>query len=201
MQWSSIILGRSSLIPTVSFWFSRCSAFRKSLKWLCPKRICQKTSPLRFLVPFFLSITNNQYPNPFLSFFRYCHVHFSENPQHNPLEDQMQNGRRQTVLRKTTRPNGERHEEEVDLLTEFSWRNFFSTINCAKIMQKLSKHRSHRIRMLVQYKSSVSKSDVYRWSSSILLMKLYSFLHSPSWSHLSHRSFCSTIVSIFGWSL
>lgn len=44
------------------------------------------------------------------------------------------------------------------MLTEFSWRNFFFTINFAKVMQKLSKHRSHRIRMLVQYKSTVAQS-------------------------------------------
>lgn len=68
----------------------------------------------------------------------------------------MQRASRQTTVRMTTLPNGQKHVEEVDLLTDFSWRNFFSTINFAKIMQKLSKHRSHRIRMLVQYKSSVS---------------------------------------------
>ena len=62
---------------------------------------------------------------------------------------------RQTVKRTIALPNGEKRDEEVDILTDFSWRNFFSTINFAKIMQKLSKHRSHRIRMLVQYKSSV----------------------------------------------
>jgi hypothetical protein len=48
--------------------------------------------------------------------------------------------------------------EEIDMLTEFSWRNFFFTINFAKVMQKLSKQRSHRIRMLVQYKSTVGPS-------------------------------------------
>lgn len=72
-----------------------------------------------------------------------------------PDEPPAQRPSRQTIVRKTTLPNGQKHEEEVDLLTDFSWRNFFSTINFAKIMQKLSKHRSHRIRMLVQYKSSV----------------------------------------------
>ncbi len=71
----------------------------------------------------------------------------------------MQRASRQTIVRTTILPNGQKHEEEVDLLTDFSWRNFFSTINFAKIMQKLSKHRSHRIRMLVQYKSSVSRPD------------------------------------------
>jgi pterin-4a-carbinolamine dehydratase len=71
-------------------------------------------------------------------------------------EDIMLRPPRQTIVRSNTLPNGQQHEEEVELLTEFSWRNFFSTINFAKIMQKLSKNRSHRIWMLVQYKSSVS---------------------------------------------
>ena len=61
------------------------------------------------------------------------------------------------VLQSKSLPNGQKHEEEVEMLTEFSWRNFFSAINFAKIMQKLSKSRSHRILMLVQYKSSVSE--------------------------------------------
>ena len=62
---------------------------------------------------------------------------------------------KQSIKKYTTLPSGEKREEEVDLITEYSWRNFFSTINFAKIMQKLSKGRSHRIWMLVQYKSSV----------------------------------------------
>ena len=76
---------------------------------------------------------------------------------------------RQTVIRTTSLPNGDKREEEVDVLTDFSWRNFFSTINFAKIMQKLSKHRSHRIRMLVQYKSSVR---ILRTSSAAYADKL-----------------------------
>ncbi len=64
---------------------------------------------------------------------------------------------RHTVIKSRKLPNGETLEEEVDMVTDYSWRNFFTTINFAKIMQKLSKHRSHRIWMLVQYKSSVSR--------------------------------------------
>ena len=90
------------------------------------------------------------------SFFRYCVLHFAKNPHAPRPEDDMIKAPRQAVTRTLVLPNGEKREEEVDLLTEFSWRNFFATINFAKIMQKLSKHRSHRIRMLVQYKSSVS---------------------------------------------
>ena len=39
---------------------------------------------------------------------------------------------------------------------EYSWRNFFTTINFLKVLQKMTKHRSHRTFMLQQYKSSVS---------------------------------------------
>jgi hypothetical protein len=46
--------------------------------------------------------------------------------------------------------------EEIEVLSEYSWRNFFSTINFIKILQKMTKHRTHRTFMLHQYKSSVS---------------------------------------------
>lgn len=70
-------------------------------------------------------------------------------------EDNVPRPARHTEIKVTILPGGKRHEEEVEKVTEYSWRNFFATINFAKIMQKLSKGRSHRIWMLVQYKSSV----------------------------------------------
>lgn len=76
-------------------------------------------------------------------------------PQPVRPEDAMHRAPRQTVVKIINLPNGEKHEEEVEQVMEYSWRNFFSTINFAKIMQKLSKGRSHRIWMLIQYKSSV----------------------------------------------
>ena len=95
------------------------------------------------------------------SFFRYCQTRFARRSESGGADEPMQRASRQTIVRTTFLPDGRKHEEEVDLLTDFSWRNFFSTINFAKIMQKLSKHRSHRIRMLVQYKSSVSPAGVH----------------------------------------
>ena len=83
-------------------------------------------------------------------------LNYAQNAQRGRPEDEMIKAPKQTETRQVTLPNGEARLEEIDMLTDFSWRNFFSTINFAKIMQKLSKHRSHRIRMLVQYKSSVS---------------------------------------------
>ncbi|CAG8976956.1 hypothetical protein HYALB_00010938 [Hymenoscyphus albidus] len=39
-------------------------------------------------------------------------------------------------------------------ITEFSWRNFFSSINLLRVMQKICKNKAHRNLLLVQYKSS-----------------------------------------------
>ena len=95
------------------------------------------------------------------SFFRYCLLNLSRNPLPIRTEDDMFRAPKQSIIKSSILPNGEEREEELELITEYSWRNFFSTINFAKIMQKLSKGRSHRIWMLVQYKSSVSISLAY----------------------------------------
>lgn len=79
------------------------------------------------------------------------------------MQDERPRTASHVVMESKTLPNGQKHEEEVEMLTEFSWRNFFSAINFAKIMQKLSKSRSHRIWMLVQYKSSVSEGTWNKW--------------------------------------
>ena len=39
-------------------------------------------------------------------------------------------------------------------ITSFSWRNFYSSINYLRIMQKICKNKAHRNLLLVQYKSS-----------------------------------------------
>lgn len=51
-------------------------------------------------------------------------------------------------------PSGQ--EDGSDLVTVFSARNFFSVINFLHVLQKLTKRKTHRILLLVQYKSSVS---------------------------------------------
>lgn len=89
-----------------------------------------------------------------ISFFNFC-LNYSRNPQPYQPEDFSQRNLRQTTTRTVTLPNGGKHEEEIEYIHDYSWRNFFATINYAKIMQKLSKGRPHRIWMLVHYKSSV----------------------------------------------
>jgi hypothetical protein len=39
-------------------------------------------------------------------------------------------------------------------ITHFSWRNFYSSINFLRVLQKTCKHKAHRNLMLVQYKSA-----------------------------------------------
>ena len=90
------------------------------------------------------------------SFFSYCLLNFSSRQQNVRPEEEMPRPSRRTEQRERELPNGIRVQEEVEFVTDYSWRNFFSNINYAKIMQKLSKHLSFRICMLVTYKSSVS---------------------------------------------
>ncbi|KAG2135962.1 hypothetical protein DEU56DRAFT_980918 [Suillus clintonianus] len=110
------------------------------------------------------------------NFFRYCQIHHAKiapRPQDdNPLAGA------HVVLQTKVLPNGQKHEEEVEMLTEFSWRNFFSTINFAKIMQKLSKSRSHRIWMLVQCKSSAVLKRVLRVSHPLLQLHVLKLIKS-----------------------
>lgn len=53
---------------------------------------------------------------------------------------------------------GSGKEDEIEMIHEFSSRNFFSVINFVHILQKLTKRKVHRVLLLVQYKSSVSKA-------------------------------------------
>lgn len=55
-----------------------------------------------------------------------------------------------------TSPGSGADDDEVELITDYSWRNFFSVINFVHILQKLTKRKTHRVLLLVQYKSSVS---------------------------------------------
>ncbi|CAJ0747680.1 10493_t:CDS:10, partial [Entrophospora sp. SA101] len=49
-------------------------------------------------------------------------------------------------------------ETIIDL--DFSWRNFFTAINFLRIAQKLTKKKTHRILLLVQYKSSPQEQNL-----------------------------------------
>ncbi|KAG5654067.1 hypothetical protein H0H81_007793 [Sphagnurus paluster] len=137
--------------------------------------------------------------SPENNFFRYCLLNFSKNPQPVHAEDGMPRPARHTVVKTITLPNGEKHEEEVEQVTEYSWRNFFSTINFAKIMQKLSKGRSHRIWMLVQYKSSAVLKRVLRVMHPMLQLHVLKLIKSqvPFCGRKWRQSNMKVITSIY----
>ncbi|KAF5388442.1 hypothetical protein D9615_000144 [Tricholomella constricta] len=137
--------------------------------------------------------------SPENNFFRYCLINFSRNPQPVRPEDNMPRPARHTVVKTIMLPNGEKHEEEVEQVTEYSWRNFFSTINFAKIMQKLSKGRSHRIWMLVQYKSSAVLKRVLRVMHPMLQLHVLKLIKSqvPFCGRKWRQSNMKVITSIY----
>ncbi|RIB07133.1 hypothetical protein C2G38_2252816 [Gigaspora rosea] len=58
------------------------------------------------------------------------------------------------------------NETEVD--SDYCWRNFFAAINFLKILQKLTKRKTHRILLLVQYKSSAILKRILKVSHPLL---------------------------------
>ncbi|KAF8165029.1 hypothetical protein B0H34DRAFT_855483 [Crassisporium funariophilum] len=137
--------------------------------------------------------------SPENNFFRYCLVNLSRNPQPIRPEDDMFRAPKQNIKKTITLPNGEKREEELELITEYSWRNFFSTINFAKIMQKLSKGRSHRIWMLVQYKSSAVLKRVLRVNHPLLQLHVLKLIKSqvPFCGRKWRQSNMKVITSIY----
>lgn len=127
---------------------------------------------------FGLFFASNILFNSLRSFFKYCLLNLSKNPQYVRPEEEMSKPNKQIIRKVTVLPNGEKHEEEIEMIAEYSWRNFFSTINFAKIMQKLSKGRSHRIWMLVQYKSSAVLKRVLRVNHPLLQLHVLKLIKS-----------------------
>lgn len=100
----------------------------------------------------------------FHSFFRYCHDHVNPTSDGGPRpEDAMLAPPRQ---RASPSPSG--NDDDVELITDYSWRNFFSTINFVHILQKLTKRKTHRILLLVQYKSSAILKRILKVSHPTL---------------------------------
>ncbi|KIY45857.1 hypothetical protein FISHEDRAFT_66658 [Fistulina hepatica ATCC 64428] len=133
------------------------------------------------------------------NFFRYCQLHLSKNPQRMRPEDEMLRPPRRTITKTRILPNGDKLEEEVDMVSDFSWRNFFADINFAKIMQKLSKHRSHRIWMLVQYKSSAVLKRILRVQHPLLQLHILKLIKSqvPFCGRKWRQSNMKVITSIY----
>ncbi|KAM0793066.1 hypothetical protein ACM66B_000552 [Microbotryomycetes sp. NB124-2] len=69
-------------------------------------------------------------------------------------------------------------DDQVELVTDFSWRNFFSVINFVHILQKLTKRKTHRVLLLVQYKSSAILKRILKVSHPTLQLYVLKVIKS-----------------------
>ncbi|KAK6910328.1 hypothetical protein I203_104360 [Kwoniella mangroviensis CBS 8507] len=117
------------------------------------------------------------------NFFRYCHLNCSKSPP-SPEDDLLL--RQPTKQSPPLASNADTlqnnvpgaTEGEVELISEYSWRNFFSTINFLKILQKITKHRSHRTYMLTTYKSSQILKRMLKVNHPMLQLQILKLIKS-----------------------
>ncbi|BEJ14883.1 hypothetical protein CspHIS471_0406500 [Cutaneotrichosporon sp. HIS471] len=112
---------------------------------------------------------------PECAFFRYLHLHGSG--ENKPLDEILE------ILKppnNTNKPETvvEENGEEVELVHDYSWRNFFAAINLVKILQKITKHRTHRILLMCQYKSSSILKRVLRVNQPMLQLQVLKLVKS-----------------------
>jgi hypothetical protein len=112
--------------------------------------------------------------SPAYSFFRYCYLHGAANPEPPRPEDALLENKPPAAPAPPSAepgsggsevaPSTAGPEDEIELITDFAWRNFFAAINFVHILQKLTKRKVHRVLLLTQYKAQVRPSA---WSSAI----------------------------------
>ncbi|KAK4703245.1 hypothetical protein P7C70_g2979, partial [Phenoliferia sp. Uapishka_3] len=111
------------------------------------------------------------------SFFKFCHDKINPSSELEPRpEDAM-------LVAKPAgaHPAGQNDgtdDDEVELITDFSWRNFFAVINFVHILQKLTKRKTHRVLLLVQYKSSAILKRILKVSHPTLQLYVLKVIKS-----------------------
>ncbi|KAG9294797.1 hypothetical protein G9A89_008489 [Geosiphon pyriformis] len=118
-----------------------------------------------------------------LNFFQYCNANDTKdvcNSNGNkPLDGLPSNGHEKNLNIQNMNPKNLPENEETDTMkedrennssedynveTNYCWRNFFAAINFLRILQKLTKRKTHRISLLVQYKSSAILKKILKVS-------------------------------------
>ncbi|TIA81785.1 hypothetical protein E3P98_01860 [Wallemia ichthyophaga] len=81
----------------------------------------------------------------------------------------------------------------------YSWRNLFATINFMRIVQKLSKKRTHRLLLLVQYKSSAMLKRLLRISEPRLQLYVLKIIKGqvPYYGRKWRQSNMKVITAIY----
>lgn len=101
----------------------------------------------------FVQFTLNHHADP--SLFRYCYLNCSKIAKGESAIERLRRSSSISAPPKSEPKLTIVNDSEVYIVTDYSWRNFFSTINFLKVLQKMTKHRLHRTFMLSQYKASV----------------------------------------------
>ncbi|WVW83665.1 hypothetical protein I302_105686 [Kwoniella bestiolae CBS 10118] len=130
-----------------------------------------------------LNIVQTKHEVEDLNFFRYCYLNCSKSPP--SLEDDLllrQPSKHSPPLASNadTLPSNVpgASDGEIELISDYSWRNFFSTINFLKILQKITKHRSHRTYMLTTYKSSQILKRMLKVNHPMLQLQILKLIKS-----------------------
>jgi len=106
-------------------------------------------------------------------FFRYLHLNASKAAATGDIISAPEDGGTATDL-----DTDDEDEDDVELITDYSWRNFFAAINLVKILQKITKHRIHRILLMCQYKSSAILKRVLRVNQPMLQLQVLKLVKS-----------------------
>lgn len=122
------------------------------------------------------SMVQSKNEMPECAFFRYLHLNASENRPVDEILEILRPASAETNKQETV--THDENGEEVELITDYSWRNFFSAINLVKILQKITKHRTHRILLMCQYKSSSILKRVLRVNHPMLQLQVLKLVKS-----------------------
>ncbi|ORY85409.1 hypothetical protein BCR35DRAFT_302898 [Leucosporidium creatinivorum] len=131
--------------------------------------------------------TKNDRPDQ--NFFKYCHDSINPSSSSPRPEDAMLSS--PPPGDRSSSPNAPKdgstpapgvgsgvEDDEVELITDYSWRNFFAVINFVHILQKLTKRKTHRVLLLVQYKSSAILKRILKVSHPTLQLYVLKVIKS-----------------------
>ncbi|WVF71683.1 hypothetical protein IAT40_006491 [Kwoniella sp. CBS 6097] len=134
-----------------------------------------------------LNIVQAKHEMEDFNFFRFCHLNCSRSSS-SPEDDLLlQNPPKPSPRLGTDSKSAEgvnpaagagASGDEVELINDYSWRNFFSTINFLKILQKMTKHRSHRTYMMTTYKSSQILKRMLKVNHPMLQLQVLKLIKS-----------------------
>ncbi|KAG4305518.1 hypothetical protein PORY_001074 [Pneumocystis oryctolagi] len=98
---------------------------------------------------------------PCFSYFNTCNMQ-SENPN--------KNSNIVCNLSKNFKTKNKEDKENKEDISNFSWRNLFSLVNHLRILQKLTKKKTHRILMLIQKKTWIHLQKLTKITNDIVLL-------------------------------